>query len=261
MSCGPCKEEVSCEEIPEDDPEYEALTRLYDRMFNSRGDACCPADPAAGHAYGAPPQDPPDRGHCECLLTPSSQADVQSAPTVAHDYCHDPSSLCNSPIKRADRLLTAALLRQRKDGASGGGAAAEGDVKHLTDALPAFKSCKPRKPGTLNSALFGLDLEHWMTAATGGDGRDDGASRAAYDLAAAEAYCKHAGAVEAAEIAVIHEPAGHLAEVAARFGAQSYSGAGGSGGSADCSGGDGGDSTPVVVVAYVGSTSPSPDDE
>lgn len=257
MSCGPCKEAVECEEIPEEDAEYKALTELYDRMFCSRGEACCPTD-VGGNAFGPLLQDK-DRGHCQCLLTPSP-VEAQETSAAAQDYCTDPASLCNSPIKRADRLLTAALLRQRKDGGSGG-AAAEGDVKHLTDALPAFKSCKPRKPGAINSALFGLDLEQWMSAATAGDGRDDGAKRAAYDLAAAEAHCKHGGAVEAAEMAVHVEPAKHLAEVAARFGAQSYSGGVGGGGSDDCSGGSGGDSTPVVVVAYVGNTFPSASDD
>jgi len=100
-----------------------------------------------------------------------------------------------------------------------------------------------------------------MSAATAGDGRDDGAKRAAYDLAAAEAHCKHSGAVEAAELAVQVEPARHLAEVAARFGAQTYSGGIVGGGADDCSGGSGGDNTPVVVVAYVGNTFPSPLDD
>jgi len=259
MSCGPCKETVECEEIPEEDAEYQALTELYDRMFCSRGDACCPAD-VGSDAFGPLHQKDAERGHCQCLLTSSPVDAPQETPTAAHDYCADPASLCNSPLKRADRLLTAAMLRQRKDGA--GGAAAEGDVKHLTDAVPAFKSCKARKPGAINSALFGLDLEQWMSAATAGDGRDEGAKRAAYDLAAAEAHCKHSGAVEAAELAVHVEPARHLAEVAARFGAQTYSGSGvGGGGADDCSGGSGGDSTPVVVVAYVGNTFPSPSDD
>jgi len=256
MSCGPCKETVECEEIPEEDAEYEALSELYSRLFESRGEACCLADGGGGGGgINASARDV-ERGHCECHLTPSPAA-AAATPATVHEYCSDSAADGKSPIKRADRLLTAALLRQRKEGA--GGAAAEGDVKHLTDSLPAFKSCKSRKPGAINSALFGLDLEHWMTAATAGDSRDDGVKRAAYDLAAAEAHCKYAGAVEAAEMAVHVEPAGHLAEVAARFGAQSYSGVGAGG--SDSTGGDAGDGSPVVVVAYVGSTGPSPSDD
>lgn len=244
-------------EIPEDDPEFEALSDLYNRLFESRDEACCPAVDVAGTAVGRDAEP----SHCECLLTQSRPDAAAPTPPGAPDYCYEGAPECNSPMKRTDRMLTAALLRHRKDNVGGGGAAAEGDVKHLTDKLPPFKSCKTRKPGAINSALFGLDLEHWMTSVTGGDGRDDAVKRAAYDLAAAEAHCKHAGAVEAAERAVKVEPAGHLAEVAARFAAQTYSGETGDKGASDGTCGEAGDSSPVVVVAYVGYTGTSPSDE
>lgn len=254
MSCGPCKETVDCEEVGEETEEYEALTDLYKRLFEPLAeDACCPADGGGGR-------------HCGCPLTRSSPTE-QKTTGGGGETAGQPADYCGadgggaadneSRMKRVDRQLTALLQRQRgKDGggSSGGGAAAaaEGDVKHLTANLLEFKSCKNRQSGAVNAALFGLDLEHWMTAATGGDGRDDGVKRAAYDLAAAEAHCKHAGAVEAAEKAVSYEPARHLAEVAARFGAQSYASAGNA--AQRGAGQDSGDDSPVIVVAYVGNT-------
>lgn len=254
MSCGPCKENAECVEIDEETEEYEALSDLYKRLFEPLADEAC---------------DPPDGGHCGCPLTRSAPEEKRTTPGAAAaaaaqsqpDYCAD-GPADDSRIKRVDRQLTALLQRQRgKDGGGGAGggggggggaAAAEGDVKHLTANLPAFRSCKPRKPGDVNAALFGLDLEHWMTTATGGDGRDDDVKRAAYDLAAAEAHCKHAGAVEAAEKAVSFEPAKHLAEVAARYGAQTYASA--SSASQRGGGQESGDDSPVIVVAYVGNT-------
>lgn len=248
MSCGPCKE-IECEEIAEDGDEYESLMKLYKRMFESR-DGC--SDRTAANSGGArrPDAQQDDRP----ATVPTDRPSKNTAPAAAHHH-HPPTPAaaadhCNvadeSRIKRADRQLTAALLRHR---AADGGQ--EGDVKHLTANLPAFKSCKSGKPGAVNASLFGLDLEHWMTASTtAGDGHD-GVKRAAYDLAAAEAHCKHGGAVQAAEMAVNVEPAPNLAEVAARFGAQSYTGAANA---TDGAGREAGDDTPVVVVAYVGST-------
>lgn len=183
------------------------------------------------------------------------------------DFCNH-SAEGGSLIKKADRQLTALLKPRRDDdddggggggsggGGGGGGPANEGDIKHLIKQLPVFKTCKNRKPGTVNAALLGLDLEHsWMSGMTG-DGRDERVRRAAYELAAAEALCKHAGAVEAAEQAVLVEPAVYLAEEAARFGAQSYTSP-----AAAQTGQDAGDHTPVVVVAYVGNRTPSAADE
>lgn len=246
MSCGPCKETVDCEEVGEENEEYEALADLYKRLFEPLAeDACCPADGGKGG------------GHCGCPIAQSSPAEKKTTGEAVGqpDYCTD-GVADDSQMKRIDRQLTALLQRQRgKDGgggSGGGGTAAEGDVKHLTANLQEFKSCKNRKSGAVNAALFGLDLEHWMTTATGGDGRDDGVKRAAYDLAAAEAHCKHAGAVEAAEKAVSFEPARHLAEVAARFGAQSYASA--SNTAQHGAGQDSGDDSPIIVVAYVGNT-------
>lgn len=234
MSCGPCQETVDCEEIAEGGEEYGALTDLYKRLFEPDVDICCPAENDVIQ----------DVGPCDC---PLSSLGVKVLPTAdSANYCQDGSE--ETYVKRADRQLSSLLTRHLK------GHTAEGDVKHLTSKLPGFKSCKIRKPGTVNTTLVGLDLEHWMATATAGDGRDEHVKRAAYDLAAAEAYCKHDGAVEAAEQAVQYEPAGHLAEVAARFGAQSYSSDGGGIGG---SGHDEGDDSPVVVVAYVGSTVPS----
>lgn len=253
MACGPCKDAVDCELIDDDGEEYEALNDLYRRLFEPRDDECCPAnDAGGGSAYE----------HCGCGASAAltEKKATAAATGLLPDYCSD-GVPDDTRLKRADRQLTA-LLRTRRDKDGGGGGsgsgtggadAAEGDVKHLTANLPTFKSCKHTVPGAVNAALFGLDLEHWMTAGTGGDGRDDGVRRAAYDLAAAEAHCKHAGAVQAAERAVQVEPAGHLAEVAARFGAQSYASAG----NASSVGQEAGDNTPVVVVAYVGNTGPA----
>ncbi|VVC26178.1 Hypothetical protein CINCED_3A019047 [Cinara cedri] len=237
MSCGPCKETVECEEIPEDGDEYDALTDLYQRLFEPDADVCCPKD-------GDNSQ---DAGRCDCPLTLPGPKLPAPAAGEAAKYCQDGPE--ETYVKRADRQLSSLLTRHQKG-------QAEGDVKHLTSKLPGFKSCKIRKPGTVNTTLVGLDLEHWMATATAGDGRDEHVKRAAYDLAAAEAYCKHDGAVEAAEQAVYYEPAGHLAEVAARFGAQSYAGDGGGNGG---SGQDKGDDSPVVVIAYVGSTASTED--
>jgi len=183
---------------------------------------------------------------------------VKTMATADYNYCGDgttdAAAVNESPVKRADRQLTA-LLRSRRDDGAGGATSAEGDVKHLTAKLPAFKSCRSQKPGTVNAAQFGLDLMHRMTGTTADDVRDTGVRQAAYDLASAEARCKYVGAVEAAELAVHVEPASHLAEVAARFGAQSFvadgNDAGRTGHDADA------DDTPVVVLAYVGNTVPS----
>lgn len=238
MSCGPCKETVDCTDIDDGDEEYGALTNLYKRLFEPDVNVCCSAEG----------DDKRDVGRCDCpLLTPPTAKISGAAAATAENYCQDVPE--DTHLKRADRQLTGLLARQPK------GQAAEGDVKHLTSKLPGFKSCKLRKAGTVNTTVVGLDLEHWMATATAGDGRDDRVKRAAYDLAAAEAYCKHDGAVDAAEQAVQYEPAGHLAEVAARLGAQLYAGDGGGG--AGGSGHDDGDDSPVVVVAYVGSTVPS----
>lgn len=237
MTCGPCKDAVDCLDAADDEDEFEALTELYNRLFEKRdGGGAGQSEPAAVHSSA-----------CECALAqPDSKP--KALPRKLADYCADgPSD--DTVLKRADRLMTA-LLRERKDPMA---ASAEGDVKHLTAKVPAFRTCKMRKPAAVNAALFGLDLEHWMSAATAGDGRDDGVKRAAYNLAAAEAHCKHAGAVEAAELAVHVEPAEHLAEVAARFGAQTFAS---SAESAGRPGQESGDDTPVVVVAYVGNTTP-----
>lgn len=220
MSCGPCKDAPECEEIDEDHEDYEALTCLYRRLFDERQ-----CDDENGREQAA-------------------------AAATASDCCDDATATDESPVRRADRQLTALLRPRRDDGPIA--AAAEGDVKHLTDRLPAFRSaCRSRKPGTVNAAQFALDLERWMAGATAGD---HGVRRAAYHLASAEARCKHVGAVEAAELAVHVEPAGHLAEVAARFGAQSFADesndAGRAGHDADA------DDTPVIVLAYVGNTVP-----
>lgn len=185
---------------------------------------------------------------------------------MSPEYCAHPAD-GGSLIKKADRQLTALLKPRRDDdddggggsgggAAGGGGASSEGDIKHLINKLPGFKTCTNRKPGTVNAALLGLELEHsWMSGMTG-DGRDDRVRRAAYELAAAEALCKHAGAVDAAEKAVLFEPADYLAEEAARFGAQSYTSP------ADAqTGQDAGEHTPVVVVAYIGNRTPSASDE
>jgi len=231
MSCGPCKDAPECEEIDEDREDYEALTRLYRRLFEERR-----CDDEDGREQ-------------------SAAADKNAAAAAAAaDYCGDATATNESPVRRADRQLTALLRPRRDDGPIA--AAAEGDVKHLTDMLPAFRSaCRTRKPGTVNAAQFALDLERWMAGTTADD---RGVRRAAYDLASAEARCKHVGAVEAAEMAVRVEPAGHLAEVAARYGAQSFADdsndAGHVGHDADA------DDTPVIVLAYVGNTVPQPRD-
>lgn len=234
MSCGPCKDTVDCEEIVDGDEEYGALTDLYKRLFEPDIDVCCPADG----------DDIKDVGRCDCPLSPPGAKHSVAADVV--NYCQD--QIVETHVKRTDRQLSGLLTRQPK------GQAPESNVKHLTSKLPGFQSCKVRKPGTVNTTAVGLDLEHWMATATAGDGRDERVKRAAYDLAAAEAYCKHDGAVEAAETAVKYEPAGHLAEVAARYGAQMYAGDSGGVGS---SGKDDNDDSPVIVIAYVGSTVPS----
>lgn len=240
-SCGPCKEIESCEDIVEgEDEEYEALTELYNRLFDPpTAAACCPRKEDDDDDC-----DEKREGRCECPLM--SPPPPRFVPPATVDYCPD-RMLNESPVRRADRQLSA-LLKRRK------GNVDEGDVKHLIAKEDGHKACVHHKPIMLNSAMFGLDLEHWMAAATGGDGRDDNARRAAYHLAAAEAYCKHSGAVEAAERAVHIEPAGHLAEVAARFGAQTYTKTHTDG---DETGEDNRDESPVVVIAYVGNTGPT----
>lgn len=258
MSCGPC-EPTKCSDIAEGDEEYEALTDLYKRLFEDLDDDFCPVSAAdAGDSAGGGGV----KTDCGCPPTPlpgtvpsSSGKPSGAAANIVPDYCLDGIAADqSSQLKQADRQLTALLKRRKEYGGAISAAAAEGDVKHLIARLPAFKACRTRKPGSMNSTLFGLELEHGMSSATGGDGRDLDVKRAAYDLAAAEAYCKYPGAVEAAEMAVQVEPAGYLAEVAARFGAESYTGVGlDAGGSRQD---ESGNESPVVVVAYVGHTTP-----
>lgn len=254
MSCGPCRETGDCVETVDDEEngvEFKALTDLYRRLFESNRDfADASADQqrsrsrvaASERSQPSPPPPPPPQ------------------PTARTDDNDDGGG--GSPMRRADRLLTAMLRRRpgRDDDGldaddAAADAAAEGDVTHLTAGLPAFRSCRRPKPGTVNAALFSLDLERRIAASVPGD--DRAASRAAYDLAAAEARCKHPGAVDAAELAVYIEPAVHLAETAARFGARWHADDvnGGHGGQVATAAG-GGDS-PVVVVAYVGNTGPT----
>lgn len=262
MSCRPCKG-VECEELDDETEEYEALSDLYKRLFEPLADeGGRPIDGGGGGGGGST--------RCECTRPAPSVTAAAATTTMMdkkpaaghvpeHWNCAD-SVQDESRIKRVDRQLMALMQWQsggNDDGggeSSGAGSGRSGDVKHLTDRLPEFKSCKGHNPSAVNAALFGLDLEHWLTAAvsTSGDGRDESIKRAAYDLAAAEAHCKHGGAVKAAELAVQVEPSGHLAEVAARFGAQSYAATD----NVDQRGAgrDSGDNTPVVVVAYVGST-------
>jgi len=246
MSCGPCKDAPECEEIDEDHEDYEALTRLYQRLFEERrcDDENGREQATAAHGMAVN----------VAAAVVEKNAAVADKNVTAADCCGDATVANESPVRRADRQLTA-LLRPRKDDGPIA-AAAEGDVKHLTDRLPTFRSaCRSRKPGTVNAAQFALDLERWMAGSTAGD---HDVRRAAYDLASAEARCKHVGAVEAANLAVHVEPAGHLAEVAARYGAQSFADesndAGRAGHDADA------DDTPVIVLAYVGNTVPQPHD-
>lgn len=252
MSCGPC-EPTKCLEIAEGDEEYEALTDLYKRLFEDLDDGSCPVAADGGDSAGG--------SRMDCGCPPPTAIPPTGKPSdtakIVPDHCVDGIAADQSSVlKQADRQLTAFLKRRKEHGGAISAAAAEGDVKHLLARLPTYKTCRTRKPGSLNSTLFGLDLEHWMSSATGGDGRDFSVKRAAYDLAAAEAYCKYPGAVEAAEMAVQVEPAGYLAEVAARFGAESYTGVGlNAGGSRQ----NDNDESPVVVVAYVGNTTPDDD--
>lgn len=232
-----------------------ALSELYERLFDPVFEQNTIA------AAGCSGTDDDGGGRCCPLPKPEASAATAAQRTTSFaERCAATGSgvggsgggNASSALKRVDRELTALLSRSSReaDGVDGAGSEA---VKHLSK-LPVYSGKCERKPGTVNAALFGLDLERNIASATGAEG-DDRVRRAAYDLAMAEAHCKHAGAVRAAEYAVHVEPADHLAEEAARYGAQSFGSSSAAGAGSVVGGGrDAGDS-PVVVVAYVGNTS------
>lgn len=225
MSCEPCKN-TECLGLPEQ--EYEALKELYQRIIDTRG-------------YNTDDKyenDESNREHCKSRN--SDHGDIFNSNNV--DKC----SYENSVLKLFDQNLTA-LLKQRE-----GKTAEHGMSQNQFNKLPSFKSCK-HKSGAINATSFGLDIEQEMSNFRVVNQND--VKRAAYELVMAEAYCKHAGAVEAAEIAMYFEPIDSLAEDAARIGAQNFTTVAnidqiGDTDTTDC---------PIEVVAYVGNTCPEKD--
>lgn len=209
--CHPCAV-AGCLEVT--DGEEAALKTLYQRMLDKQ-----PEPPACGPVKPTAPYD----------------KSVACKPVGSE-----------SVLKRFDTIMQATL-----DSRSPGGAGPGADDKAVLPDPVLFTKCSATPAGTLNTSLFGMDVER---AVIGPPAERDELLDAAESLLKAEAACKHSGAVKAAEIAARAQPEARHAEDAARIGAKAYSAA--------IKGGKPGGSTtetPIEVVGYVGCTKPPPE--
>lgn len=228
--CGPCPE-TECIEVS--DGESDALKTLYKRMMDNQQK--CEAE-----TPGAVTKDcGPNAG-----LRPPP-ATMPPTPYEKSPACDEITSL--SVLKRFDTYMTT-VLDSRSGGAMDGGKAAHNKATVPDPVL--FAKCEATPPGSINTMLYGLDVEQ---AVVGAPAARDELMEAALSLLKAEAACKHGGAVKAAEIAALKQPEAKYAEDAARIGANAYTSAA----KGDKPGGMEAE-TPVEVVAYVGCTKPRP---
>lgn len=228
--CGPCPK-TECTEVS--DGESDALKTLYKRMLDNQQKCVAETPEAVTKDCG------PDAG----LRPPPGT--MPPTPYEKSPACDVISSL--SVLKRFDAYMTS-VLDSRSGGAMDGGKAAHNKATVPDPIL--FARCEAAPPGSINTMLWGLDVEQ---AVVGAPAARDEQVEAALSLLKAEAACKHGGAVKAAEIAALKQPEAKYAEDAARIGANAYTSAA----KGDKPGGMEAE-TPVEVVAYVGCTRPRP---
>lgn len=219
--CGPCAE-TECTEVT--DGESAALKTLYQRMLNHEP---CGADSAAAND--------------DCGVAPGGRGPVPP-PQLPYDKSDCIADKSATLLKRFDTMMQAAL-DSRTQGAT------DANDKATVPNPVLFSKCQGTPAGSLNTTLFGMDVER---AVLGPLAEEDKLLAAVEDLMTAEAACKHSGAVRAAEKAAVTQLEPKHAEDAARIGAKAYNAAA----KGDKPGGSSAE-TPVEVVGYVGCTKPS----